>query len=96
MRYAILRLALRSRHLVIIGKRQLVTGKAEYCICSPLDRVGRTAASTKAAAPFVGEYDLLSVIGERSRVPVSVVRIVDRINTFRIGRIFDVQDDTVT
>ena len=57
--------------------------------------VGHPAARLRAAAPLVGEDDLGAVVVERRRVPVREVRVGDRVETNRVGRVADVEQDAV-
>jgi hypothetical protein len=91
MRDAVLLLGLSGGHLVVSGEFQLVAFEIEDRIGPPDVRIGRAATRPAAAAPFVGEHDFLTVVGEGSRVPVRVVWVVHRIDSLRIHRVFDVQ-----
>src|SRR4030081_2307201 len=66
MRYAVLRITLRSRQLVIVLESQFFIVETEDRVRAPLVRVVRTAARAQAPTPFIGKYDFASIIGERS------------------------------
>jgi hypothetical protein len=76
-------------------RAQLVVLQIEDGVRAPLVRIVRTAARAQAAAPLVGEHDFGSIVRERRRVPVGVVRIVHRIHALRMHRVFDVEQDAV-
>src|SRR5262249_49493174 len=95
VRYAVLRIALGSRQLVIAGKFQLVILQIENRVRAPNIRVIRPATRAKSAAPFIGENDFLSIIRKRSRVPVCIVWIIHCIHSLWIRRIFNVQENSI-
>src|SRR5690606_34017479 len=75
VRHAVLLLGLRRRHLDVAAKLELTVDDVEYRVRTPVLWVGRAAARTRAAAPFVGENDLCAVVAERRGVPVREARI---------------------
>ena len=63
---------------------------------APHSGLSRGAALRRAAAaPFVGEEHLRAVVVERGRVPVGEVRVGHRIETHRVDRIADVEQQAV-
>src|SRR6202035_5680751 len=69
--------------------------QTEDGIRSPLVWIVRTAARAKPTAPLVGEHDFAAIVRKRSRMPVGIVWIIDRIQAFRMYGIFDVEHDSV-
>src|SRR5260370_18873393 len=96
MRHAVFRVTLRGWQLVIVGETQLAVLQAEDRVRAPLVRVVRTATRSQAAAPLIGEYDFASVVRERSRVPVRIVRSVDRIHPLRLYGVLYVEQDAIS
>ena len=96
MSNAVLCLRLGRRHFVIIGEVELTVLQPKDRIRSPNIRVICTATWAHAAAPFVGIDDLAAVIRERCRVPICIVRVVDRLDPFGIRGVFDIQQNAVT
>ena len=73
---------------------QLVVLDREERIGAPLQLVRVTAARLRAAAPLIGEQDLLAVVAERGRVPERHVRIGRRVEPDRMRGIADVEEQT--
>ena len=96
VRDAVLAVALGRRQLVVTREAQLVVLQIKDGISAPLVRIIRPAARVKSAAPFIGENHFCAIVRKRGRVPIRIVRIVYRVHSFWICRIFDVQKDSVT
>ena len=64
-------------------------------IGAPGGRVGRLTARADAAAPFIGEDDLVAGVVEGGRVPVGHVGVEDVGHPGRVLRVRDVQQDAV-
>src|SRR6267378_1959673 len=90
VRHTVLGVALRGRQLVIVRETQLVVLQTEDRIRAPLVRVVRTAPRPQATAPLVGEHDFSPII------PVRIVRIVHRIHTLGMDRVFDVEQNSIS
>src|ERR1700689_1822532 len=88
MRDAVFCFRLSGGHLVVACQRKFVVFQVEYRIRSPLVGVRRTAARLQPSTPLVGEDHLGSVIGERSRVPVGIVRVIHGVHTLWMDWIF--------
>src|SRR5690606_34673686 len=89
-------LGLRRRHLDVAAKLELTVDDVEYRVRAPVLWVGRAAARTRAAAPFVGENDLCAVVAERRGVPVREARIDHLVHPRGIHRIGDIEQNAVT
>ena len=77
------------------GRTIFLSYDLEDCIAAPRHGIGQTAMRCAAATPLVGEQNRLTVIGEVSRVPEGEVTIGYSIETCRLLRITDVQQDSV-
>ena len=95
VRDAVLLFGLRRRHLVVAGELQLAIDDVEDGVGAPVRRIGRAAARTRAATPFVGEDHLGAVVVERRRMPVGEVLVDDLIEPHRVHRVGDVEQDAV-
>ena len=95
VRHAVLEFRLRSRHLVIRGQRQLPLRQREDGIGAPVHRIGRAATRLSAAAPLIREQHLRSGVVEVGGMPEGVVRIADGVDSHRIHRVGNVQQDSV-
>src|SRR5687767_10619809 len=69
VRDAVLERRLWCRQLVVAVEHHLVVLDRKERVGSPLRLVGVAAAWRVAAAPFIGEEDLLAVVTERRGVP---------------------------
>src|ERR1700742_4894402 len=96
MSNTVLELALRSRHLVVRGQRQLSLVEPEDRISTPVHRIGSTATRLPATAPFVRKQHLRAVVAEIGRMPEGVVRIGNGVDTDRIYRVRDIEQNAVT
>ena len=92
VRDAVLLTRLGSRHLVIRVELELVVLDREERVGAPLRLVRIAAARLRAAAPLVGEQDLLAVVAERRRVPERHVGVRRRVDADRVRRIVDVEE----
>src|SRR5687767_5817556 len=96
MGHAVLAVALGSGQLVVTREFQLVILNVENRIRAPLVWIVRATARSHSTTPLVREHNFLTVIRKRSRMPVCVILVVYCIETFRVDRIFDVQQDSVS
>src|SRR5688500_14909791 len=92
---AILLVGLRGRELVVALELELPILDGENRVGTPFLLVGCPALGCAAAAPFVGEEQLRSIVVEGCRVPVGEVGVGDGVEPNGIHRVLDVQQETV-
>ena len=81
--------------LVVALEDELAVDDLVDRVRAPAQLVGRAAARGRAAAPLVGEEDLLAVVGERRAVPVGEQRVGDGVDALRVRRVGDVDQQAV-
>ena len=96
VRYAVFAVALGGRQLVVARKAQLVVLQTKNRISTPFVRIVRSAARACSAAPLVGEHNFFPIVRKRGRVPVRIIWIVYRVQTLRMNRIGNVQQNSVS
>src|SRR5690242_3059424 len=94
---AVLKRGLCRRHLEITLERHLPVGiEREDGVGAPLLLIGDAATRLRAAAPFIGEEDLRSIVVERRRMPEREVRISHGPEAFRLRGVANVDEQSIT
>jgi hypothetical protein len=95
VRDTVLFVFLRRRHLVVAAELQFAIDDIEQRVGTPVQEIGGAAAGPAAATPFVGEDDLRAVVVESRRMPVREILVGHVIESHRVLRIADVEQDAV-
>src|SRR5580658_9898591 len=96
MGYTILKFRLYGGHFIVGRQFELAIGKLENRIGAPFHRVLCTTPRLSAATPLVSEQNLGARIVEGGRMPEGIMRIADSINTDRMRRIVNIQQDSIS
>ena len=95
MGHAIFGISLRGRHLVVTTELKLTVDDVVERISTPGQRILCATARSATATPFIGENHLGAIVVEGGRMPISKTRINHLIQSLRIRRIRDIQQDAI-
>ena len=96
MRHAVLILTLWGRHFEVAAILKLSVNNVVDGIGAPIERIERTAARPATATPFIRKQNLGAIVVECGGVPVGEPGVCHNIDSLRISRICDIEQNAIT